>query len=715
MLKNASIRAKIYTLLFFAAAAAAVLGGITLYSLRSFETFYAQSAWANRVLQDVGQLRAQQAQLARNMDENDAQDAEDTLADLSETLTANQGESQTFQDLSQAVSAYKNNFGQLKELSLGLKKQMTAQHQKAVALLTEIREKVLNGVEEKKTEAFYEGRQFDDPNLISLSDLSKNLLEEVERFQLNLALLLVFHDQETYRKDQKVTAEGLTKDLKNLGAILGGVKYENLAAAGKAVIQPITEMITTGQALAASWQKSQKVMGEMDALSRRLQELARTFLAEMEAANTASKDATFLASVVVAILAVAGILALGLLIAASITRVLKKGVSLAQAIEKGDLSQRMQVEGQGEVAQLAASLDAMARSLQTKAELAQAIAAGDLSREAVLASDRDTLGLALQEMLAALNDLVGEARDTADQVATSSSQITDSGQALSQGAAEQAASLEEITSSMVQIGSQTTSNADSASQANHLSDAASEAARQGNQQMGGMIEAMGEISESSRSIAKIIKVIDDIAFQTNLLALNAAVEAARAGHHGKGFAVVAEEVRNLASRSAKAAQETSELIEGSVKKVARGTEIAGRTAASLNEITEAVLKVSDLVAEIAAASREQAEGISQINIGLSQVDQVTQQNSANAEETAAAAAELAGQADRLRQMLARFRLSHEAGRRAQASANRSAAALPAASEPAEEASLAGLEELTSDRVVRPQDIIKLDDDEFGRF
>jgi methyl-accepting chemotaxis protein len=239
--------------------------------------------------------------------------------------------------------------------------------------------------------------------------------------------------------------------------------------------------------------------------------------------------------------------------------------------------------------------------------------------------------------------------DGASQVASAAAQVSSSSQTLAEGSSEQASSLEETSSSLEEMASTTKRNAENARKANELAKEARGAADKGVGDMQYMSSAMEAIKVSSDDIAKIIKTIDEIAFQTNILALNAAVEAARAGEAGMGFAVVADEVRNLAQRCAQAAKETAGKIEGAIIKTGQGVEISSKVAQTLNDIVTKVRQVDELVSEVAGASREQTDGITQINTAVGQMDKVTQSNAATAEESAAAAQELNGQAEIMKQ------------------------------------------------------------------
>jgi methyl-accepting chemotaxis protein len=247
----------------------------------------------------------------------------------------------------------------------------------------------------------------------------------------------------------------------------------------------------------------------------------------------------------------------------------------------------------------------------------------------------------------------------AGQVSSAASQVAAASQSLAEGASEQASSLEETSASLEEMSSMTKRNADSAESAKALSAQTRAAADAGAKDMQEMSSAMAEVKAASDNIAKIIKTIDEIAFQTNILALNAAVEAARAGEAGAGFAVVADEVRSLAQRSAQAAKETAEKIENSIQKSQRGAQISDKVTASLSQIVVKARQVDELVGEIAAASKEQAQGITQVNVAISQMDKITQANAASAEESASASEELNAQAAALQGTVAE--LSQMAG------------------------------------------------------
>ncbi len=274
--------------------------------------------------------------------------------------------------------------------------------------------------------------------------------------------------------------------------------------------------------------------------------------------------------------------------------------------------------------------------------------------------DHAVLKDAYNRMTSELSDTIGEIQLAAEQISAGSGQVASTAQSLAHGATTQAAAIEQIGTTIRNVAAQAASTAEAAREVDRVSTVAGDAAARGDDRMKAMLTAMGNIEEASRHISRIIKVIDEIAFQTNLLALNAAVEAARAGVHGRGFAVVAEEVRNLAARSAKAARETTEMIENTLMKVDQGSTAANETAAALHEIVDNVDRVRSLVRGIAKAADEQAHGVSEVDKGLVQIDRVTQQNTAAAEESAAAAEELSSQAGLLTQMVSEFTLGRPA-------------------------------------------------------
>jgi len=355
--------------------------------------------------------------------------------------------------------------------------------------------------------------------------------------------------------------------------------------------------------------------------------------------------------------------------AAADRQALEEVQQMVAAVVDGQLDRRMATDGKsGFARQLAESLnrliDNVAGLVSGVAHLVASANGGDLTQR--LAVEGHT-GLE-RGIATGVNNLIGEmaamvvkVKDAAEHVARSASEISQGSMSLSERTTDQAASLQETAASMEEMTGTVRQNAQNAHQANQLAIDARQRAESGNTVVGSAIEAMAAINTASRKIADIIGVIDEIAFQTNLLALNAAVEAARAGEQGRGFAVVANEVRTLASRSAGAAKEIKALIQDSVARVAAGERVVADSGATFEQVVIAVKKVGDIIAEIAAASAEQAAGIDQVGSAVSKMDRLTQENAALVEDAAASSQVLAGHASSLNEMMSRYRVQPDAG------------------------------------------------------
>jgi methyl-accepting chemotaxis protein len=416
-------------------------------------------------------------------------------------------------------------------------------------------------------------------------------------------------------------------------------------AAGKDYLENMQNFLTNWLAREELGKKRNVVADEV------LKAAQDTAKFNMEATETgASNAAASLASsstilIIGCIVCFALALALGIIITRMITKPVHSLMNGMGQIALGDLTARVAVTSGDEIGDLSAAANRMAEALDAKAKLAVQIGDGDLRHDVTLSSDKDTLGIALKNMVSNLRDVVANVRAAAENVASGSEEITGTAQTLSAGASEQAASVEEVSASMEQSTASIQQNTENARQTDKISTKNAQDAQGAGQSVAQTVQAM-------KDIAQKISIIEEIARQTDLLALNAAIEAARAGEHGKGFAVVASEVRKLAERSQKAAGEISKLSSSSV-------EIAESAGQMLDKLVPDIRKTADLVKEIASGSEEQNTGAAQINKAIQELDKVIQQNASASEEMAASSEELASQAEQLQSAIEFFKVSDE--------------------------------------------------------
>ena len=469
-------------------------------------------------------------------------------------------------------------------------------------------------------------------------------------------------------------------DLNELNAALAALK-DQLAATSNATQQAATAIVAIGDSandltaaadkVTKAFQRAAEIVGEggnIRAAKISMNEgqtaATATFAAAAEFIDHSKKAMTELSAdsnqqanqaqmVLIGAVVVSLLIAIGsaFWMSLSVSGTLSRAVGLADAVAIGDLSQKIEVSSNDEFGDLLKSLNAMTHNLNATATVADAIAAGDLTVDAKRLSDKDRLGIALEQMLEKLRKVVSEAISAAQNVSSGSQELSASAEQLSQGATEQASAAEEASSSTEEMASNVKQNADNASQTEKI-------ARQSSQNAEASGAAVAHAVKAMETIAEKITIVQEIARQTDLLALNAAVEAARAGEHGRGFAVVASEVRKLAERSQAAAAEIGTLSAETVKSAQEAGEM-------LTRLVPDIKRTAELVEEITAACREQDVGSSQINQAIQQLDQVTQQNAAASEQVSSTSEELTFQAEQLQATIAYFKID-EAGSSAQA-------------------------------------------------
>ncbi|NKL56613.1 methyl-accepting chemotaxis protein [Rhizobium leguminosarum] len=410
------------------------------------------------------------------------------------------------------------------------------------------------------------------------------------------------------------------------------------------------------QAGVISMGEGQQVTTELLGILTKLNDTVTGNVAETDAATNDqyAQSRNLLVMMTIGLIIVSSAAAIWILL--NISRGLKRAVNLADAVSIGDLEQNIEHKSNDEIRDLVHSMSRMTANLRNTATIASQISNGDLTVSPKPLSEKDTLGIALEQMVERLRGVVADAIAAAENVSAGSQELSSSSEQVSQGATEQAASAEEASASMEEMAANIKQNADNASQTEKI-------ARQSAKDAEASGEAVTRAVQAMRTIAEKIGIVQEIARQTDLLALNAAVEAARAGEHGKGFAVVASEVRKLAERSQSAAAEISSMSGDTVKAAQEAGDMLGR-------LVPDIRKTAELVSEISAACREQDVGAAQINEAIQQLDKVTQQNAGASEQMSATSEELASQAEELQTSIAFFKVDTAGGRRERAPAAR---------------------------------------------
>ncbi|MBB3446019.1 methyl-accepting chemotaxis protein [Rhizobium sp. BK379] len=417
------------------------------------------------------------------------------------------------------------------------------------------------------------------------------------------------------------------------------------------------------QAGAISMGEGQQVTNQLLAILSKLNDTVTGNVGETDAATNEqyAQSRNMLILMTIGLIVVSSAAAIWILL--NISRGLKRAVQLADAVSIGDLEQNIDHKSNDEIRDLVNSMSRMTGNLRNTAQIANQISNGDLTVSPKPLSEKDTLGIALEQMVERLRGVVADAIAAAENVSSGSQELSASSEQVSQGATEQAASAEEASASMEEMASNIKQNADNAAQTEKI-------ARQSAKDAELSGEAVSRAVQAMRTIAEKIGIVQEIARQTDLLALNAAVEAARAGEHGKGFAVVASEVRKLAERSQSAAAEISAMSGDTVKSAQEAGDMLGR-------LVPDIRKTAELVSEISAACREQDIGAAQINEAIQQLDKVTQQNAGASEEMSATSEELATQAEELQASIAFFKVDMAGNRLSHAPAAKVTVRTPA--------------------------------------